>query len=284
MGRTQETGTEAPAMTQDAGASPSSSHAPRERKKPLRTYGKRPAPVKEPEAPSPKRQRIASAKEEEAARKEPPPQLPHLPSKGPPPKRDSILSYFKRIPSSSSIPAIPSSDPIEPTLTPPPSSPAPSFRARKRRRLTTRHNIVERGASAVKFDHDVEEHKDREEEDAQKREPDGGPDVGLSPSSAAYPERKPLSQAESSKLNALESVTATTKIVPGAKKRIGNRPPKDMVQTTLNISLKADSGFTICKECGVLYNPLNEKDRKEHKKQHAAHVRSKAKGKVSASP
>jgi hypothetical protein len=271
-------------MTQDADANAPSSHTPRERKRPLRTYGKRPAPVKELEAPSPKRQRVASAKEEEPACKELPTQLPQPLSKGPPPKRDSILSYFKRITPSSSTPTIPSSDPVEPILTPPPSSPASLVTAQKRRRLTTRHNIVERGPPAVEFDHGVEEHTDREEQDAQKREPDGGLDVRSLPSSNVRPQRKPLSDAASSKLNALESVTTTTKNIPGAKRRLGKRPPKDMVQTTLNISLKADSGFTICQECGVLYNPLNEKDRKEHKKQHAAHVRSKAKGKVSASP
>ncbi|KAK0749970.1 hypothetical protein B0T18DRAFT_428010 [Schizothecium vesticola] len=56
------------------------------------------------------------------------------------------------------------------------------------------------------------------------------------------------------------------------------------VQMTLSLAINPGPGFTVCKDCGILYNPLNEKDRKEHKKQHAAHVRAKlreqAKGQV----
>jgi len=46
---------------------------------------------------------------------------------------------------------------------------------------------------------------------------------------------------------------------------------------TLSLAINPGPGFTVCKDCDVLYNPLNEKDRKEHKKQHAAHVRAKLK-------
>lgn len=53
------------------------------------------------------------------------------------------------------------------------------------------------------------------------------------------------------------------------------RPRKATVQTTLNLSLADEPGFTICKECEMLYNPLNEKDRKDHTRRHAAAMRRK---------
>lgn len=53
------------------------------------------------------------------------------------------------------------------------------------------------------------------------------------------------------------------------------RSRKPTVQTTLNLSMTDEPGFTICKGCEMLYNPLNEKDRKDHAKQHAASMRRK---------
>lgn len=52
---------------------------------------------------------------------------------------------------------------------------------------------------------------------------------------------------------------------------------KATVQTTLALSLKDDPAYTICEDCEMLYNPLNEKDRKDHTRRHAAAVRKKAK-------
>ena len=57
---------------------------------------------------------------------------------------------------------------------------------------------------------------------------------------------------------------------------------KAKVQTTLSLAIDPRPGFTICKDCGILYNPLNDKDRKEHKKQHAAHARAKLKAQAGA--
>jgi hypothetical protein len=59
--------------------------------------------------------------------------------------------------------------------------------------------------------------------------------------------------------------------------KLGKRQTKERVQMTLSLAINPGPGFTVCKDCGILYNPLNEKDRKEHKKQHAAHVRAKLK-------
>ena len=231
--------------------------------------------------PPPKRQRVETLKEE-ATHAEPQPQLPQLP-KQEPPKRESILSYFKRLPSSSSVPAVPSSDPVEPALTPPPSSPVPISNARKRRRLTTRPNIAEEVGLVVKSIHLVPKDKNTAEEQRLQSGLRGDQnDEPLSVSTTNH-QRNPFSETTPSKLNTLEAV-APTKGSVGSQKKVGKRPAKDMVQTTLNISLNPDSGFTICKDCGTLYNPLNEKDRKEHKKQHAAHVRSKAKRSIAGSP
>jgi hypothetical protein len=49
--------------------------------------------------------------------------------------------------------------------------------------------------------------------------------------------------------------------------------PKATVQTTL--ALTDDPAFTICKDCDMLYNPLNEKDKKDHTRRHATALRKK---------
>ncbi|KAK3937159.1 hypothetical protein QBC46DRAFT_393410 [Diplogelasinospora grovesii] len=51
------------------------------------------------------------------------------------------------------------------------------------------------------------------------------------------------------------------------------RQKKEMMQMTLNVSRTTDPGFTLCKDCGILYNHLNQKDRQEHSRRHAAWVR-----------
>jgi hypothetical protein len=59
------------------------------------------------------------------------------------------------------------------------------------------------------------------------------------------------------------------------KKRPDKRPARDMTQTTLSLSVHKEPGFTMCGVCDILYNPLNEKDRREHNRRHAAFSRSK---------
>lgn len=84
-----------------------------------------------------------------------------------------------------------------------------------------------------------------------------------------------LSEVAANRIN--QDTTPPITTTNGKKKKAGKHAAKEKVQTTLSLAMNPGPGFTICKECGVLYNHLNEKDRKEHKKQHAAHVRSKAK-------
>ena len=62
------------------------------------------------------------------------------------------------------------------------------------------------------------------------------------------------------------------------KKKRPEKRPKEMVQTVLSLSVNKEPGFLICKECGILYNPLNGEDRKEHRRRHSAWVKGKGKG------
>jgi hypothetical protein len=75
------------------------------------------------------------------------------------------------------------------------------------------------------------------------------------------------------------STTAAEDCLLQDKKRPGKQPARDLTQTTLSLSLQKDPGFTICAVCDLLYNPLNEKDRREHKRRHAAYSRAKEKEK-----
>lgn len=47
-----------------------------------------------------------------------------------------------------------------------------------------------------------------------------------------------------------------------------------MVQQTLSLSM-SETGFTECRECSMLYNPLHEKDRRYHARQHAAIMKAR---------
>lgn len=73
------------------------------------------------------------------------------------------------------------------------------------------------------------------------------------------------------------SAAADNKDTKRNKPREGRR--RSMTQTTLSLSINKEPGFTICRVCDILYNPLNEKDRKEHARRHAAYV-SRSKGKT----
>ncbi|KAM7185126.1 hypothetical protein V8F33_012572 [Rhypophila sp. PSN 637] len=80
--------------------------------------------------------------------------------------------------------------------------------------------------------------------------------------------------------NALGGTTRLSSGGGGCQKNNNNnkkKKPKELVQTTLSLAINPGPGFTVCKDCGILYNHLNENDRKEHKRRHAAHVRSKTK-------
>ncbi|KAK3346828.1 hypothetical protein B0T25DRAFT_289172 [Lasiosphaeria hispida] len=282
----QPQNSDAPVLFDDADLSTPPAAAPQGRKRPLRTYGRRSAPSKEAE-PTPKKQKVRDVKSVDSSTEEPSPkplQLPQLPEAEPPepPKRGLILSYFKRLPSASSVQPVASSGPTEP-ISPPPSSPIPLPRVRKRRRLTNRpafetdDSLIDNAGRKLPRDEDEDGDEDEgrgEQQNMQECSPEGKLDIS---SDNDTRESRALGEISSNALNQLEVVSsATKKPTPPERKKSGRRPLKDKVQMTLNLSMSPGPGFTICKECGILYNPLNEKDRKEHKKQHAAHVRSKA--------
>lgn len=253
---------------------------PRERKRPLRTYGKRSAQSREADTQPPKKQKINEETRPEVAEPQPQPTPPPpTVSQKEPPKRGSIMSYFKPAPPSSrasSQPPPPPPPPAERVLTPPPSSPPIAFGKARKRRLTTRPRIDE--------DNTCTRPGGSEEQDGQD-DGDTSRDIDQieEEQSSMFPSKSELGVEQKSVL--AEGSTDVSNRPPrpagegvGKKGKLGKRPTKERVQMTLSLSINPDPGFTVCKDCEVLYNPLNEKDRKEHKKQHAAHVRAKLKG------
>jgi hypothetical protein len=242
--------------------------APAERKRPLRTYSRKPAPELPVERPSKKRKVdtadpvvLEENKAETVKRLLPLPRLPS-PKSVKPAKRGSILAYFQPTTSSSSATA-PSSDAVAPVSTPP-SSP-PVLRQKKRRK-------------PIALDEEEEKDVDRPE-----RMDDTEPDSETSSFGKTGP---PLMDASSSSLNRKPvSDSLETKRANGGKRgvleeRRRKKPAKKaLVQTALNLAIGPGSGVKLCKEFGVLFNPMNEKDKKEHKKEHAAYLRSKSKSK-----
>ncbi|KAK3317885.1 hypothetical protein B0T19DRAFT_301111 [Cercophora scortea] len=258
------------------------------RKKPLRTYSRRSVLSKEPALPSPERSpRHADLSDTSPTKTSP--QAPRLPTPEQP--RGSILAYFKALPSRpNTTPATACPENAEPTppRIPPPSPPLLVSNLRKRRRLTMRPDILgvyldlfnDSSRDTTDEKHRIEEGKDN----AQRHSPEGLP-------SPLAPSTNPLPRVDWPSLDEISTdppatLTGTARSTlaqaAGNKKRCRKRAPKDMVQTTLSLSIKPDPGFTLCEECGILYNPLNEKDRKEHKTRHAAHVRSKRKAELTS--
>ncbi|KAK3689652.1 hypothetical protein B0T22DRAFT_176175 [Podospora appendiculata] len=264
--------------------------APPGRKKPLRTYSRRSVLSNEPALPSPERSPKHADLSDRGPTETSPP-APRLPTPRQP--RGSILAYFNALPSRPSItpatacPKI--AEPSPPHI--PPPTPLLLSNLRKRRRLTTRPGIL--GVHLDLFNdssQDTSEEKDGAEdgdEKARRHGPEGLPSPPVTATNSLHGTgtERPLSDGISTDplANLTGTGPSTSAQAAGHKKRCRKRAPKDMVQTTLSLSIKPDPGFTLCKECGILYNPLNEKDRKEHKTRHAAHVRSKRKAELTSS-
>ncbi|KAI1210108.1 uncharacterized protein F4807DRAFT_423848 [Annulohypoxylon truncatum] len=241
------------------------------RTRPLRTYSKRTAPTDTAEPVSKKRrmeQTSAIPETKDEAVKPlrhssvscssptlPPPQ---------PIKKGSIMSYFKimqPLPSSSLISPEPTSGPTEPASTPPSSPPMPNSNRKKRRRLTTR--IISRATSE-----DPNQEDEAEGEDKRLDEIGGRLMASVSPADV-------LSDASS---NTHSQSTAKRKRQLTARKCERNKKEASKpgaVQTTLSLSI-SDKGFTECKECGMLYNPLHKQDAKYHARRHAAMLKAKS--------
>jgi len=189
-----------------------------------------------------------------------------------PVKRGTILSYFKRLPPSRNDTESVTPSPIVDVEVPPtPSSPPPELKPRKRRRLQTRPNAsLLASTSYDRIDRDSSSEYDVE------ASLEASPESTLAPVSPADSHELILDTIVCGGTTETEVTEAVT-IQKPEKTRLGKRSRKEMVQTTLSLSINPGPGFNICNECGVLYNPLNEKDRLEHKKQHAAYLRNKNK-------
>jgi len=252
----------------------SSRPTPRTRKQPVRTYGKRSAQSREIDAPPPAKKRKLEDATPAILSSPRPPEV----SDPEPPSRGSILSYFKPLRSSSSIaPALPSDASVsEPSPPPPPSSPTLPLGIKKRRRLTTRPEIPGCDISAA---------SSRQHDAAQggmiNRVFDEHNDALLS---CRTETGEPYGVLEEVTHNALDQMASscggTFRQYLGEKKKknpIRRRSTKDMVQTTLSLGINPGPGYTVCRDCGMLYNPMNEKDRVDHRRQHVAHVKERSK-------
>lgn len=197
------------------------------------------------------------------------------------PNRGSILAYFRPVPprTDSSLPEAPATEPVEP----PPGSDfsCESRGAKSRRRLTTRPQIRE--AREVSKD-DVEKPiNDKDVNAVERAETDGGRDGSADDSDCSIPSsHDPLAEAlaelPANTLGCHDS-TASDSTDGGVKpkKQLHKRSAKEMTQTTLSLSLQKEPGFILCSVCDILYNPFNDKDKKEHNRRHAAASRKRRK-------
>lgn len=260
--------------------------APHRRKRPLRTYSRRSLQDREEQPERTTEDTTHRGSGSDSGGAEAPIELPSLPRQDQVQgsKRGSILSYFKPLAASSDNDAAsdtPSSDPVEPVLTTPQSSPPPLSNSRKRRRLTTRPQFC----MGDQHSKDGAGHGTRYDADSAE---DTGVLRASSPiidestiivATEAYdPMRSPLDQVTINVLHQQAgAASAPTDRVQRIKRPRDKRQTRDMTQTTLSLSVHKEPGFTICGVCDILYNPLNEKDRREHRRRHAAHSRTKAK-------
>ena len=239
-------------------------HTAQPRKKPIRTYGRRSvAAAKADSKPSTPRQ---LSPEETPAPQLPPPTSPDTapPSVECPkpnaPKSGSILSYFHAKPKTPTLPSkasTPTPSITEELVSTPPSPPPSSTGQRKRRRLTTRPT----------FDDD----NDGKDQDTKRRKGNGD-DTPRTENETPAVDTPSASQTET------DSTGTASKQLVVKKKRTAKTPTKEMVQTTLSLAIgEPKPQFIVCKECSMLYNHLNEKDRRDHKRVHAAYIRSKSK-------
>ncbi|KAK4192313.1 hypothetical protein QBC35DRAFT_246489 [Podospora australis] len=246
---------------------PSAPHNPLRRKRPLRTYGRQ----SREDAQISKRKSEATPTLKTKVEKEnieppipsvknntppPPPKSPEPPQK-PVVSRGSILSYFRPLPppppvSETPLPELPSE------ATTPPSSPRPEFRPRKRRRLTTRPRLEDENAREACLRQSSPPPTDYTEKN----------------DDTCIVVRQYGDEDQFSERSTPSSTRTTTPALSPNDRKKRKQKAKEMVQTVLSLSVNKDPGIIICKDCGILYNPLNEKDRKEHKRRHAAHVRS----------
>lgn len=258
-------------------------------KRPLRTYSRRSAPGRpeEEEAPQPHQQQKHTTPDSRDAtpdtgRTEKPAKRLVLSEREQAGRsgRGSILAYFKPLPpSSDKAPSdAASSDLVDPPPTPP-TSPPPAPRSRKRRRLTTRPQLIgldqhpgQEGINSPEVDSvSVQDATIRAQ-----RSPSIDKTTIIVRTDDHDTMRPALSEVGPNTVDYHDGPAGTSANKrPGTLRAKQKRQARDMTQTTLSLSIQKEPGFTVCGLCDLLYNPLNEKDRREHSRRHAAYSRTK---------
>ncbi len=267
---------------------PTAAPSSRSLKRPLRTYGRRSAGVRaqEQEEPQTDIDRRATTPDLQNTlldrrRASLSPQLPVLPenNQAERPSRGSILAYFKPLPpSSDKAPSdVVFSGPPELPSTPP-TPPTPPSRSRKRRRLTTRPQF---GGLGEHLEDDGEDAPEDDQDSTirarirSQRSSSTGDTTIVVGIEACDPLRPALIEVTANSVDYQDAPLTAEAATTRAKRPTQKRQRRDMTQTTLSLSIQKEPGFTICGVCDILYNPLNEKDRREHNRRHAAYSRNK---------
>ncbi|KAL2134348.1 hypothetical protein VTI74DRAFT_403 [Chaetomium olivicolor] len=259
---------------------------PQGRKRPLRTYSRRSIQSKQQQEGLPARDEGRAVATPDPACPQPMSPTQQLPSPNlvetKKPSRGSILAYFQPLPPSSDTapPEAASSDPAEPASTPR-SSPPPLMKPRKRRRLTTRPQFSGPDEEPTKSVGDGARNETRTGNDSTAEVATLSPCNSMIDNTtivvrmdAPDAARPALSEVAFNPLQGGPSGALADRSMKN-KQLLEKRTAKDLMQTTLSLSVQKEPGFTICSVCDILYNPLNEKDRREHSRRHAAFSRSR---------
>ncbi|KAI1822232.1 hypothetical protein F4861DRAFT_412990 [Xylaria intraflava] len=249
------------------------------RRRPLQTYSKRTPSTESTTEPAPKRRCIASPsvsiiqhEDTPLAPSEPEQNTTSLrsspPNNQPPAKRGTITAYFQKIApqppvrtSSSEL----SSEPTEPTITPPSSPPTITPMKRRTRRLNTR--IATRHMDEIGSN----DEDDRHDEKGELTEIRGA--NGVEPLTNVHYTTPSRTGSSTSDRPDNISGAGSERDKRRGKRRREKRTAS--VQTTLGLST-TEPQYTECKECDMLYNHLHETDVKYHARRHAALQRAKA--------
>ncbi|KAI1344447.1 hypothetical protein F5Y15DRAFT_366619 [Xylariaceae sp. FL0016] len=249
----------------------------RSHKRPLRTYSQRASSSDCPE-PSCKKQRtgdqsVAKIKFRQSSLKETsddetkpdtppitPPITPSISEVRPvsPVTRGTIFAYFRKIPNPTHRPSLPpqsSVSAVEADTTPSAPLLPSSTRRKKIRRLTTK--VSSRDVIESDFEDNAGERPEAIESASTN-------EVPISPTSQSF-----LGDADSRTGNLDKGLSRPETGTRRCGKKTSKATKVATVQTTLSLSI-TDQGFTECKECNMLYNPLHEKDARLHARRHAA--------------
>ncbi|KAL1884153.1 hypothetical protein VTK73DRAFT_6822 [Phialemonium thermophilum] len=270
-------------------------------RRPLRTYSRktrRETRCERTTEPSPEKGEI-----EELARPDhvettlPSDDAQSLPSLGDEPaKRGSILSFFKPVqPSSGTASCSASYDTAGELASTPPSSPPELPIVRKRRRLTTRPGVqaawilnksnfssdapLESAEGDIyKTPHcssssDAAQHRPRPKAESRTPGPEPMAPCHIQSMSGAKPTA--LLETSPGRLNTQQGGDGKGALCQTVMRQRKQGKSQHKVQTTLSLSLKDEPSFRLCKDCNILYNPLNERDRKDHAREHAAFQKQK---------